>query len=223
MKEIVAKSGGDAKLRLRGKGSGFMERDTKSESNEALQLCISCPRAESYDIAVRGTEELLRRIYTEYDQWCQERGKPERAPELRMSERHHRGEAGDGSGGGGGGGGAGRNRRGGRNRRPRGKPAIGGAEKGPEGDVWVNANDDDSSDDNSTGASAERGTAPSGAPPTEEIERLIEMRNVARKKCDFREADRIRDDLRNRGVVLSDEKGGHGSGLTVTSWRYWKD
>ena len=33
------------------------------------------------------------------------------------------------------------------------------------------------------------------------------------------QADEIRDDLKARGVVLSDEKGAHGDGLTVTSWR----
>lgn len=33
------------------------------------------------------------------------------------------------------------------------------------------------------------------------------------------QADEIRDDLKTRGVVLSDEKGAHGDGLTVTSWR----
>jgi cysteinyl-tRNA synthetase len=38
----------------------------------------------------------------------------------------------------------------------------------------------------------------------------------ATRRC---QADEIRDDLKDKGVVLSDEKGAHGDGLTVTSWR----
>lgn len=208
MKDIVAKTNGDAKLRLRGKGSGFVERDTKSESQEPLQLCISCPRPDTYAIAVKEVEDLLRATYKEYDQWCMERGRPDRAPEIRMSERHHRGGDGDDGEGVGGGGGK---RRGGRNRKPKGKVL---ALQDAEDDFESEADNDGSQD---------RGVAPVGAPPVEEIEKLIEDRNQARKRSDFREADRIRDELKSRGVVLSDEKGAHGAGLSVTSWRYWKD
>ena len=49
----MKKSGDQAKLRLRGKGSGFAERDTGEESPEPLQLCISCPSQSGYDIARR--------------------------------------------------------------------------------------------------------------------------------------------------------------------------
>ena len=45
MKDIVKKAGIDAKLRLRGQGSGFVEHSTGKESEEPLQLCISCPDA----------------------------------------------------------------------------------------------------------------------------------------------------------------------------------
>jgi len=118
MKDIVARSGGDAKLRLRGRGSGYVERDTKVESQEHLQLCISAPRLESYNIARRCAEDLLRQTYGEYNQWCAEKGRPDRAPEIRMSERHHNDGQGGGFGGGGGdGGGRKNNRRGGKNRK----------------------------------------------------------------------------------------------------------
>ncbi len=45
-----------------------------------------------------------------------------------------------------------------------------------------------------------------------EIEALIQARNVARKSKDFTEADRIRDELKDRGVVLEDSPQG-------TTWR----
>ena len=38
----------------------------------------------------------------------------------------------------------------------------------------------------------------------EEIESLIEKRQAARKNKDFKEADRIRDELKARGIVLED-------------------
>ena len=40
--------------------------------------------------------------------------------------------------------------------------------------------------------------------PVDEIERLIEARNDARRRRDFKEADRIRTDLQSRGIVLED-------------------
>ena len=44
--------------------------------------------------------------------------------------------------------------------------------------------------------------------PVEEIQRLIEERNAARRRRDFGEADRIRDGLMERGVLLEDSAGG---------------
>jgi len=190
MKDIVAKSGGDAKLRLRGKGSGFVERDTNSESNEPLQLCISCPRQEGYNIAARMVEELLLRVYNEYDAWCRDMGRPGHAPSIRKTERHH---AGDSNGS------PPMRRRGGRVRK---KKALANTPRA---------------------GSVERGETPPNAPPVAEIEKAISDRNDARRRGDFDMADKIRDDLRARAVVLSDEKGGHGTGLTVTSWRYWHE
>jgi cysteinyl-tRNA synthetase len=45
------------------------------------------------------------------------------------------------------------------------------------------------------------------------VERLIGERNAARKAKDFKEADRIRDELAGMGVELEDKKGG------ITTWR----
>jgi cysteinyl-tRNA synthetase len=44
--------------------------------------------------------------------------------------------------------------------------------------------------------------------PVEEIDRLIEDRHAARRRRDFSAADRIRDDLAARGVLLEDGSGG---------------
>ena len=44
--------------------------------------------------------------------------------------------------------------------------------------------------------------------PVAEIEQLIEARHAARRRRDFGEADRIRDDLAARGVLLEDSAGG---------------
>jgi len=199
MKEIVKKSGDVAKLRLRGKGSGFAERDTGEESPEPLQLCISCPTQRGYDIARKCAEELLLGVYDEYEDYCSEKGLDVDMPIIKMTERHLSGEGGaQGSGGGSGGGGA-SGRRG--NRRDRKKPKASPA-KPKEEDV-------------------DRGEPPEGAPGVEEIEQLISDRNACRKRGEYTKADEIRDDLKTRGVVLSDEKGAHGDGLTVTSWRYW--
>ena len=45
--------------------------------------------------------------------------------------------------------------------------------------------------------------------PVEEIERLIEERHAARRRRDFAAADRIRDDLAARGVLLEDSRRRH--------------
>ncbi|MGE5244507.1 MAG: cysteine--tRNA ligase [Betaproteobacteria bacterium] len=44
--------------------------------------------------------------------------------------------------------------------------------------------------------------------PVEEIDRLIEERKAARRRRDFAAADRIRDELAARGVLLEDSQGG---------------
>jgi cysteinyl-tRNA synthetase len=44
--------------------------------------------------------------------------------------------------------------------------------------------------------------------PVEEIERLIEERKAARQRRDFAAADRIRNNLADRGVLLEDNPGG---------------
>jgi len=69
----------------------------------------------------------------------------------------------------------------------------------------------------------ERGDPPPRAPPVEEIARLIDQRNEARRQCNFTEADRIRESLHEQGVALMDEPGARGKGKEVTTWRYWRE
>jgi len=73
-------------------------------------------------------------------------------------------------------------------------------------------------------ANMPRGERPPNAPTDEEIEHLIEERNEARKAANFKKADEVRDYLKQRGVVLMDEKGAKGNlnGNEVTKWRFWR-
>ena len=57
----------------------------------------------------------------------------------------------------------------------------------------------------------------------EAITRLIEARNKARKELNFKEADRIRNFLKSKGIALMDEKGARGKGNEVTTWKYIKN
>merc|ERR1740130_1230316 len=61
------------------------------------------------------------------------------------------------------------------------------------------------------GGEMARGERPDNAPADEEIEKLIEKRNEARKGANFKEADNVRDHLKDLGVVLMDEKGAKGN------------
>ena len=57
------------------------------------------------------------------------------------------------------------------------------------------------------------GGATPAAPDAQEVEKLVGARTAARKARDFKESDRIRDELLARGVVLEDGPAG-------TSWRW---
>eukprot|EP00397_Hematodinium_sp_SG-2012_P047582 GEMP01054178.1.p1 GENE.GEMP01054178.1~~GEMP01054178.1.p1 ORF type:complete len:433 (+),score=81.12 GEMP01054178.1:132-1430(+) len=55
-----------AKIRLRGKGSGFKERDTKKEATVPLQVNVSTSSRDAYETAKREITYLLTSIYRDY-------------------------------------------------------------------------------------------------------------------------------------------------------------
>lgn len=65
MKRIAAET--QAKMRLRGRGSGFKELDLGAESTDPLMLCLSAPDADSYRSAALKVHELLETIYLAYE------------------------------------------------------------------------------------------------------------------------------------------------------------
>lgn len=62
------------KLRLRGKGSGFLEGPDRKESDEMLHLCVSAKNLNVFNITCRHVETLLSKIYEEYVQYQKKNG-----------------------------------------------------------------------------------------------------------------------------------------------------
>jgi len=73
MKRIAELSG--AKLRLRGRGSKFLEGPEQQESTDGLMLCLSSQEKAGYEHAKELVTELLKNIYHSYDVFCQKPGK----------------------------------------------------------------------------------------------------------------------------------------------------
>ncbi|CAJ1394800.1 unnamed protein product [Effrenium voratum] len=72
MKLIASATG--AKLRLRGRGSGFKEGPRRVESRDPLMLCISSTDEEKHQEAVRLVRELVEDVYEQYSAFQQSRG-----------------------------------------------------------------------------------------------------------------------------------------------------
>lgn len=73
MKNINQKTG--AKLRLRGRGSNFLEGPRQLESTDDLMLCISSKDLVGYEDAKNLVTDLLKNIYDAYHETCQSAGK----------------------------------------------------------------------------------------------------------------------------------------------------
>jgi hypothetical protein len=82
----------NAKLRLRGQGSGFLEGVARQESDEQLQLNVSCTSYETYNEARKSCALLIGSIYKHYHRYCVNLGKreapllPVRYEELRRDD-----------------------------------------------------------------------------------------------------------------------------------------
>jgi hypothetical protein len=209
MKRIVKLT--EAKLRLRGVGSGYFEGASRKESSEPLQLCVSCTSPDGYQTAVNAVEELMEGVYHEYRTFCAEMGRPEpdlhATPQL-VSSGRDRGSL-----------------------TPMKQPML------DDDDEDDDDNDDNSPGKREGGrrrgrrsrgkkteaGQAQKGEPPRNAPSVEEILHCIDSRNEARRQCNFTEADNIRQSLHERGVALMDEPGGRGKASEVTTWRYWRE
>jgi len=218
MKRIVKSS--EAKLRLRGVGSGYFEGAGQKESNEPLQLCVSCTSPDGYRTAVSLVEELLEGCYAEFRTFCQESGRPQ--PDLHATPQLVSS---------------------GRERGPGGGGLTIDQLFSPDSPGLLQMGEDDDDDDlaamarreggrkrgrrsrgkKSDGGRVDKGEPPRNAPDTEEISGMIDQRNEARRQCNFAGADRLRQSLHERGVALMDEPGGRGKANEVTTWRYWRE
>lgn len=65
VKAIAEQTG--AKLRLRGRGSKFLEGPEQEESTDPLMLCVSVPNRAAYETAKQIIWDHLERVYAEYD------------------------------------------------------------------------------------------------------------------------------------------------------------
>jgi hypothetical protein len=208
MKKIVQQT--EAKLRLRGVGSGYFEGSSQKESSEPLQLCISCTKIEGYKTAVRLAEDLLKRVYEEYRQFCRDNLMAVPDLQINLSENPIMTSPRGGSSGA---------------AQVMSQP-FGGADadfgmgQSPKKEVHRGRR---AAAKKKAPVDGDRGSPGPNAPPIDDIMRLINDRNEARRSCNFAEADRIRELLHSQGVALMDEPGARGKGQEVTTWRYWHD
>lgn len=73
MKSIASKTG--VKLRLRGRGSKFLEGPEQRESTDDLMLCLSGEDEASFEEAKELVSEILRDIYEKYGSFCRRVGR----------------------------------------------------------------------------------------------------------------------------------------------------
>jgi len=72
----------NAKLRLRGQGSKFLEGDEQKESTDDLMLCISVEDKYGFETAKTMVSELIEGIHHSYSAFCHKSGKA--CPDLRV-------------------------------------------------------------------------------------------------------------------------------------------
>lgn len=92
MKRIVDGAGKDnmVKIRLRGKGSKYLEGPEHKESSDPLMLCVSATSRKAFERSAHSVELLLASIHEEYVAHCKVRGLPSPSLELRRESQRSR-------------------------------------------------------------------------------------------------------------------------------------
>jgi len=81
----------DTKLRLRGRGSKFLEGPMMRESTEDLMLCVSGQDMAGFENAKQLISELLQNIYKDYEVFCSKAGKKAPALAIQLHEGYREG------------------------------------------------------------------------------------------------------------------------------------
>lgn len=84
MKEIAVRTG--SKLRLRGRGSKFLEGPEQEESTDPLMLCISSPTLPSYAETKKLVSNLLESVYDQFRAFSKAEGSAEPNLSIKMHE-----------------------------------------------------------------------------------------------------------------------------------------
>jgi len=90
VKRIVAKAP-DAKIRIRGLGSKYLEGSSQEESLDPLQICVSATSRADFDCAMLHVEKLLSKVHEEYRSFCASKGRS--VPELTVCPEIQRRDA----------------------------------------------------------------------------------------------------------------------------------
>merc|ERR1712176_815379 len=75
MKRITAEAP-EAKIRIRGTGSKYLEGPDHEESRDPLMICVSASSQRDFEIAVSRIETLLATVQTDYRNFCKSRRLP---------------------------------------------------------------------------------------------------------------------------------------------------
>lgn len=70
--------GGGTKLRLRGRGSNYLEGPLKRECDEQLHLCVSATKEEAFNQVCRAVEALIAGVAKQYASHCHSKQLPSR-------------------------------------------------------------------------------------------------------------------------------------------------
>jgi hypothetical protein len=80
--KAIAENCEGIRMRLRGKGSKFLEGPEQKESEDPLMLCLTAPSSKAYKAAVTNVTNLLEEVHQEYREFCQKQG--QYPPELKV-------------------------------------------------------------------------------------------------------------------------------------------